>query len=170
MASKQTILAVSAVGLLVLIGAGVVLFTSTQKDTAGSSTSSSSTSISSSLSSTSSSTSSLSTTSISTATAATVYRDGTYKASGSYTSPGGNESVEVTITLKDDLITSVSTSTDSKERQSRQYLGLFSQGISGQVNGKTLDNANVSGNVNGSSLTGRGFNQALKNIADQARN
>ncbi|MEI6728501.1 MAG: hypothetical protein WCK98_02555 [bacterium] len=148
MASRSTIVAVSAIGLFIIIAAGIVLFANSRKNTTTNST--------------------VSNSSISVTTGS--FKDGTYTASGSYNTPESVESIDVTITLKNNLISSVSTSTNAKDRESKQYLNLFKQGISSVVNSKTLDKATVSGSVNGSSLTGSGFNEALKKIADQARN
>jgi uncharacterized protein with FMN-binding domain len=148
MASRSTTVAVSAAGLFIIIAAGIVLVASSQKTSSNSpSTSESSVSV-----------------------VAGAYKDGTYTSSGSYNTPESVESVDVTITLKNNVISSISTSTNAKDRESKQYMNLFKQGVGAVVNGKTLDKATVSGSVNGSSLTGLGFNQALKKIADQARN
>jgi uncharacterized protein with FMN-binding domain len=38
----------------------------------------------------------------------TTYKDGTYNATGSYVSPNGEESIELTVTLKGGIITSTS--------------------------------------------------------------
>ena len=148
MASKSTTVAISVVGLFIIIISSIILVSNNQKNTKQvSESSSSSISIKSDL-----------------------YKDGTYTTSGNYNTPGGQESIEVTLALKNGLINTVSTSSSAKERQSQQYQMLFKEKISGLVAGKTLDKGTVGGSINGASLTGKGFNEALKKIADQARN
>jgi uncharacterized protein with FMN-binding domain len=97
------------------------------------------------------------------------YTDGTYKATGSYAVPHGDDnSVTVTLTIKDDTITAVNTTNQYTDNESIEYVQDFDRGISGVVVGKKLDNARV-GRVNGSSLTGNGFNEALSAIISKAQ-
>ncbi len=98
-----------------------------------------------------------------------LYKNGTYSANGSYLSPGGHESIGVTITVANDKITSVSVTATGPDPESIRYEKRFASGISSIVVGKTLDQATVSGRVNGSSLTGDGFNAALTTIIEQAK-
>lgn len=95
------------------------------------------------------------------------YQDGTYTADGDYTSPAGPEKVGVTLTIENDTITAVSIEKKASNQKSVQLQTLFSEGISGQVVGKKLDEASVS-KVNGSSLTPIGFNNAVATIKTQA--
>ncbi len=101
------------------------------------------------------------------AQAASTYTDGTYTASASYTSPGGVEEVNVTVTLADDIITSVDVTADAASTQSKQYQSEFISGISAVVVGKDIDAILVS-KVSGSSLTSEGFNSAIEEIKTEA--
>lgn len=95
------------------------------------------------------------------------YTNGTYTASGTYNSPGGNESLDVTVTLEDDTITSVDIAPGANHPTSVQFQDSFISGIAELVVGVSLDDADVDF-VAGSSLTSRGFNQALDEIKGQA--
>lgn len=95
------------------------------------------------------------------------YKDGTYQAEGSYTSPGGNEKVGVSLTLAGGVVTAVTVTPESENPTGQQYQGRFADGISGEVVGKQLDELKVS-KVSGSSLTSGGFNDAVDAIKADA--
>ncbi|WP_311245878.1 hypothetical protein [Microbacterium sp. WCS2018Hpa-23] len=95
------------------------------------------------------------------------YSDGTYTADGSYQTPETVESISVTLTLADGVVTEVEVTGDPQARESEQYQGQFIEGISDEVVGKSLDELNVS-RVAGSSLTSGGFNEAVESIKEQA--
>ncbi|AZZ49298.1 FMN-binding protein [Rathayibacter rathayi] len=95
------------------------------------------------------------------------YTDGTYQAEGSYTSPGGNEKVGVSLTLAGGVVTDVTVTPESENPTGQQYQGRFASGISGEVVGKPLDDLKVS-KVSGSSLTSGGFNDAVETIKADA--
>lgn len=97
-----------------------------------------------------------------------VYEDGSYTASGSYVSPGGPESIGVTLTIEDDIVTSVNIQKNATLDKSINFQGLFAAGISAQVVGKSLDEIGGYSSVNGSSLTPDGFDQALSLIKAEA--
>ena len=94
------------------------------------------------------------------------YADGSYSATGSYRTPGGTESIDVTVTLSGDTISSVDV-TGSGRGDSARYQALFIDGISNIVVGKDIDEINVS-RVSGSSLTSTGFNNAIETIKQEA--
>ena len=96
------------------------------------------------------------------------FEDGSYEATGSYTSPGGNETIGVNLTLEGDVITDISLTNGAGHPTSDRFQEEFIEGVVELVTGVNLDEANV-GNVAGSSLTGNGFNQALDDIRDEAR-
>ncbi|AZZ51059.1 FMN-binding protein [Rathayibacter festucae] len=109
-----------------------------------------------------------STDSASTGSAATgAYADGTYEADGSYTSPGGNESVGVELTLESGVVTAVTVTPESENPTGQEYQTRFASGISGEVVGKSLDELDVT-KVSGSSLTSGGFNDAVETIKADA--
>jgi hypothetical protein len=96
------------------------------------------------------------------------YTDGTYTESGSYISPGGEESVDVEITLADDIITDVVVTTHFDNPNTEQYQTAFAGGIANEVVGKNIDDITVS-KVAGSSLTSGGFNEAVEAIKADAQ-
>ncbi len=101
------------------------------------------------------------------ADASSSYADGTYTAEGSYQTPESVETISVTLTLADGVVTDVEVTGDPQARETEQYQGAFIDGISEEVEGKALDDLNVS-RVAGSSLTSGGFNAAVDDIKEQA--
>lgn len=97
----------------------------------------------------------------------TEYTDGTYTAEGSYQTPETVETISVSLTLEDGVVTSVEVTGDPQARETEQYQGQFIDGISEEVEGRPIDELNVS-RVAGSSLTSGGFNAALEDIKEQA--
>lgn len=95
------------------------------------------------------------------------YADGTYTADGPYVAPSGQESITVEITLADDIVTAVTVTPHATEGEQAIHQGEFVDGIAAEVVGKDIDTLNVS-RVGGSSLTSKGFNQALATIKAQA--
>lgn len=93
----------------------------------------------------------------------TKYADGTYAKVGSYQSPGGNETVTVTVSVKDEVIQSVNVVKGTDNETSLRFQGLFVDGVNSEVVGRKLSDVKV-GVVNGSSLTGIGFNKAIEEI------
>lgn len=95
------------------------------------------------------------------------YTDGTYTESGSYQSPNGTETVDVTLTLADSVVTAVTVVGQGESRDSQRYQGEFIGGIAAVVVGKKIDSLTVS-KVAGSSLTSGGFNSAVDAIKADA--
>jgi len=96
------------------------------------------------------------------------YTDGTYSASGSYISPNGEETIDVEITLEDDIITDVVVTPHPDNPNTEKYQGEFAGGIADEVVGQNIDDINVS-KVAGSSLTSGGFNEAVETIKADAQ-
>lgn len=96
------------------------------------------------------------------------YKDGSYSADGTYRSPAGGESVHVMLVLKDDVVTGVTFTGDATNPKSVTMQGQFGAGIEAAVVGKSLDDVSV-GVVNGSSLTGKGFMEAVEKIKVEAK-
>lgn len=96
------------------------------------------------------------------------YKDGTYTADGSYQTPETVEKISVSITVAGDTVTAVKVTGDPQAAETRHYQAQFIGGISAQVVGKKLDDISVS-RVSGSSLTSKGFTQALQAIRTEAR-
>ena len=99
---------------------------------------------------------------------ASVYKDGTYSATGSYGSPGGEDQVAVTLTLTDDIITDVTVTPSAQDGTSRRYQSRFVSGYKQYVLGKNIASVNLT-SVSGSSLTPIGFDNALAQIKAQAK-
>jgi uncharacterized protein with FMN-binding domain len=95
------------------------------------------------------------------------YADGTYTAEGTYQTPESVETISVTVTLKDDVVTAVSVTGNPTRAESQQYQSQFIGGISDVVVGKDIDTLSVS-RVAGSSLTSGGFNEAIDEIKSEA--
>ena len=102
-----------------------------------------------------------------TGAATSAYTDGTYTESGSYQSPNGPESVDVTVTLADDVITAVEVVGHGDNPDSKHYQGEFIGGIGAVVVGQNIDDIQVS-KVAGSSLTSGGFTSAIDAIKADA--
>lgn len=96
------------------------------------------------------------------------YKDGTYTAEGDYFSPGGAESLGVTITLEDDVIVDASVKSNAFRPNSIHYQGLFISGYKSLVIGKNIDSVQLD-KVSGSSLAPKGFNDALAKIKAEAQ-
>lgn len=100
----------------------------------------------------------------------TVFADGTYTAEGSYTSPGGRDTISVTLVVKSDLVTQVTVNAVEASSHSMKHIRDFNGGIGQFVIGQNLEGLASPARVAGSSLTGKGFNQALSRIQTDARN
>lgn len=96
------------------------------------------------------------------------YKDGTYTATGNYSSPGGNENITVTVTLKGGVIIDTSTVAGATDLDSKEYQEEFISGYQSLVVGKNISSVSLS-RVSGSSLTSEGFNNALSQIKSQAQ-
>ena len=95
------------------------------------------------------------------------YVDGAYTESGDYTAPSGAETVEVTVTLADGIITDVTVVGDATDPTAQNRQGQFIAGIAAIVEGKNIDELDVQ-KVGGSSLTSSGFNAAIDAIKADA--
>jgi len=102
------------------------------------------------------------------ASSAGAYKNGTYTAEGSYSTPESVETISVTVTLADDVVTDVEVTGNPTKRESEQYQGQFIGGIQSEVVGKKIDEISVS-RVAGSSLTSGGFNKAIEEIKSEAK-
>ena len=95
------------------------------------------------------------------------YKDGTYTESGSYSSPAGRESIGVTLTLRSGIISDATVVRQATDQTASSYQGLFISGYKSVVVGKPIDSVSLS-NVAGSSLTPKGFTDALDKIKTDA--
>jgi uncharacterized protein with FMN-binding domain len=97
----------------------------------------------------------------------TKYADGSYSAGGSYVSPAGAETVNVSITLAGDVISDVTFSGNATNPGSVRMQSQFGEGYREMVVGKSIDEVELTV-VNGSSLTPKGFMDAVTKIKAQA--
>jgi uncharacterized protein with FMN-binding domain len=95
------------------------------------------------------------------------YKDGTYTTTGDYYSPGGAEQLQVTLTLKDDIVTDASVVSLATRPESKMYQGKFISGFKSYVVGKKLDEVSVT-KVSGSSLSPKGFMDAVAKVKADA--
>jgi uncharacterized protein with FMN-binding domain len=104
----------------------------------------------------------------STPTVTTMYKDGTYTAEGVYTSPAGSEKINVTLFLKDDVIVDATVKALATVPASVNWQGKFISGVKAEVVGKKLSEVTLT-KVSGSSLTPKGWNDAVAKIQTQAK-
>lgn len=103
-----------------------------------------------------------------TASSGSTYDNGTYSAMGNYISPGGNQKIGVTLTLKDGIVVAADLNEMASDPTSKQYQDIFASDYKQFVIGKNIDDLKLSV-VSGSSLTSRGFNLAVASIREQAK-
>jgi uncharacterized protein with FMN-binding domain len=96
------------------------------------------------------------------------YKDGTYTSEGTYKSPAGPETLSVTLTLANGVVTKAVVTGDAKNEVSVKLQKAFIDGYTDLVVGKPIDAINLTV-VNGASLTSIGFMDALTKIKAQAQ-
>lgn len=96
------------------------------------------------------------------------YKNGEYSAVGNYESPGGPEEVYVSLMLKDNVITDVTFETKAERPLSVKFQEIFGADYKQYVVGKNIDEVELT-KVSGSSLTPKGFNDALAKIKAEAK-
>jgi len=96
------------------------------------------------------------------------YKDGTYEAIGHYNSPGGAETIDVTLTLKDGIVSGANVVSQAFRSESQEYQGKFISGYKQYVIGKDISTLKLD-RVSGSSLTPKGFNDAVSQIKTEAQ-
>lgn len=99
---------------------------------------------------------------------AATYKNGEYTETVNYISPGGRESIEVTLTLEGDVITDATVTPKATSGEAKEYQAEFVSGYKTLVVGKDIDEVSLS-RVAGSSLTSNGFNSALELIKADAK-
>jgi len=150
---NKAVIAIIVVVLLAAVGGGVFYLVNQNKDSDSSNVATNSPDTSNSQPSSSNSTNS--------------YKDGTYTATGTYQSPGGQEKIELTVTIADGKITSTSATTKAASGTSKQYQQEFTGNYKTLVVGKSVNEVELD-RVAGSSLTSNGFNDALDEIKQDA--
>jgi len=88
--------------------------------------------------------------------------------SGDYRSPSGSILTQVTIEVdENNIIQNVEVSSPTNDRTSQNYIEKYNEGIKEELIGVSLNEAQSPEKVNGSSLTSKGFNEALDAIKSQ---
>jgi hypothetical protein len=95
------------------------------------------------------------------------FKDGTYSSVGKYVSPAGPEEIAVTVTVKDNVITEATVEPKATAPKSKFMQGVFKDNFKEMVVGKNISEVKLT-KVSGSSLTPKGFNDALDQIKKQA--
>ncbi len=96
------------------------------------------------------------------------YEDGTYTEMGTYISPAGPEQIEVTLELREGEVVGVNVVPQATNEVSVKLQGLFVAGIGAEVIGMPLEEVGPFSSVNGSSLTPKGFMDAVERIKEEA--
>lgn len=96
------------------------------------------------------------------------YKDGVYAQVGNYTSPGGPEEIDVKLTLKNGVIVESEVTPKATRPFSVKWQGVFAENYKALVVGKNIKELNL-GKVSGSSLTPKGFNDAVEKIKSQSK-
>lgn len=96
------------------------------------------------------------------------YKDGSYTVADKYQSPGGAESIDVTVTISNGMITDAQVSASGNDRESEEYQTRFKNNYKSKVVGKALSTLELS-RISGASLTTSSFNDALDAIRAQAK-
>jgi hypothetical protein len=90
--------------------------------------------------------------------------DGTYSLVQTYTVPEGNkESINISLVIKDGLVSSIKNSGNATNSESARYQSRFEFAIKDAIIGKKIETLNLS-SVGGASLTTNAFNKSLAAI------
>lgn len=95
------------------------------------------------------------------------YKDGNYSATATYVTPGGIESIDLTVTLKAGVIVDSQIAGSGKSDHAQEHQAAFASGYKALIIGKNADSVTLS-RVSGSSLTSNAFNDALAQIKKNA--
>ncbi len=96
------------------------------------------------------------------------YKDGTYAAQSQYSVPHSYETIKVTLSVQNGVITSAQIANSEGDPQSADFQEGFASEYKSYVVGKSLSGLSLS-TVSGASDTTSGFNQALNSIRSQAQ-
>ena len=95
------------------------------------------------------------------------YRDGVYDATGHYETPGGSETLGVTLTVQDGTVSGARVHVEASSPTARQFQDQFASRYAAQVVARKLSEVSVS-RVAGASLTSVGFDRAVAAIRSHA--
>ncbi len=100
--------------------------------------------------------------------AGTAFKDGSYTATGTYMSPGGSDSLSVTLSIKNGVVTDSSVTVNPGDSTSARFMTIFADNYKPYVVGQNLSTLSLT-KVSRSSLTPIGFNDAVSKIRVQAK-
>ena len=93
-----------------------------------------------------------------------ILADGTYNTEATYQQPVGEEKVNFSITVKDDVVTGVSVASATTNPISAKKIEGFSKALPDLVIGKKINELDLPKNVGGSSLTNAAFKEYVDNL------
>ncbi len=96
-----------------------------------------------------------------------VIADGTYADPVTYMSPGGQNSIKISVTTKGDVVTDASVTVINCDMTSQRYVGQFNTALPSLVVGKKISDITIPHTVSGSSLTSAAFAKHLKDLVVQ---
>lgn len=96
------------------------------------------------------------------------YKDGTFTASSDYFVPHGQESIKVSLTLNNGVVTNASVHNSEGDHESAAYQQDFASAYKSYVVGQKINNLKLD-IIAGASDTTQGFNDAVSQIASQAQ-
>lgn len=98
---------------------------------------------------------------------ASAYKDGIYSVTGNYRSPAGAEEIDVSITLTDDIVADASVAVKATNAVSIKLQEDFVSNFRPLVVGKKITEVGLS-KISGSSLTPKGWNDAVEKVKVEA--
>jgi uncharacterized protein with FMN-binding domain len=96
------------------------------------------------------------------------YKDGTYSATSDYPVPHNDETIEVSLTLKNGVVADASIKNSETDGTSAEFQEEFAADYKSYVVGKPVKSLKL-GVIAGASDTTQGFNDAVSRIASQAQ-
>lgn len=160
---NKAIIGIIVVALIAIAATAVIITTNKKDDTANTSDNSAMQ-----MADTSDTANDTTDSSNSAADSSATFKDGTYTATGSYQTPGGQESIDLTVTLSGNTITDAKVVQNASGGEAAEYQSKFASGYRSLVVGKKITDVSLT-RVAGSSLTPVGFNNAISDIENQAK-
>lgn len=160
---NKAIIGIIVVALIAIAATAVIITTSKKDDTANTSDNSATQ-----MADTSDAANDTTDSANSAADSSATFKDGTYTATGSYQTPGGQESIDLTVTLSGNTITDAKVVQNASGGEAAEYQSKFASGYRSLVVGKKITDVSLT-RVAGSSLTPVGFNNAISDIENQAK-
>lgn len=97
------------------------------------------------------------------------YKDGTYTASSNYYVPHGSESIQVTLTVQNGVVTNSSINNSENDGESARFQEEFAADYKRYVVGQKLSSVSNLSIIAGASDTTQGFDDAVSQIISKAQ-